>query len=144
MLVDLAIPISIDLEQGETLKFPLSKNFALCATRSGKEIWVFSKKGGKLVHTTDDTGKKLYEDFTGFEPEEVGKVVPVYQKSMVRLGRALNIVYRSDKFSKPGELSDYIHSFETYPIVSVDHLTEPSIVAIRGGRFKIKKEGITG
>jgi len=38
----------------------------------------------------------------------------------------------------------YVHAFRNYPTVSVDNIRNPSIVALRGGRIKIKKEGITG
>jgi hypothetical protein len=144
LLVDLADAKSIDLEGGEQLKFPFGGNFAVCATRSGTELWIVSRKGGKNVRTTDEKGEKLYEAFTGFEHDELGKMIHVHPKNMVKIGRAMNIVYRSDKFSKPGDTSDYIHPFTHYPTVSVDNVKRPSIVALRGGRIKVRKEGITG
>jgi hypothetical protein len=144
LLIDLAIPISIDLESGEQLKFPLSGKYSMAANRSGTEIWIMSKYGSKNVRATDERGEKLYEQFTGFEHDEVAKLVQVSPKSMTRIGRAMNIIYRSDKFSRPGKNSDYVHPFEHYPTVSVDNAKRPSIVALRGGRIKIKKEGITG
>lgn len=143
-LVDLATPISIDIEGGDTLKFPPSGNFALGATRSGTELWIVSKKHAKNVRATDDKGEKLYEAFTGFEHDEVGKLVQIKPKEMKKIGRAMSIVYRSDKFSAEGDYSDYVHPFEHYPTVSVDNLKRPSIVALRGGRIKVRKEGITG
>jgi hypothetical protein len=144
LLVDLADAKSIDLEGGEQLKFPFSGNFAVCATRSGTELWIVSRKKGKNVRTTDEKGEKLYEAFTGFEHDELGKMIHVNPKNMVKIGRAMNIVYRSDKFSRPGDTSDYIHPFTHYPTVSVDNVKRPSIVALRGGRIKVRKEGITG
>lgn len=143
-LIDLAIPISIDLESGEQLKFPLSGKYSMAANRAGTEIWILPKGGAKNVRATDDRGERLYEQFTGFEHDEVAKLVQVSPKSMTRIGRAINIVYRSDKFSKPGNNSDYVHPFEHYPTVSVDNVNRPSIVTLRGGRIKVKKEGITG
>lgn len=144
LLVDLATPVSIDLEGGEQLKFPRGGNFALASNRSGTELWIMSRKGGKNVRAIDDAGEKLYETFTGFEHDDIAKMVQISPKAMVRLGRAMNIVYRSDKFSKPGDTSDYIHPFQHYPTVSVDSASRPSIVALRGGRIKVRKEGITG
>lgn len=144
LLVDLADAKSIDLEGGEQLKFPFSGSFAVCSTRSGTELWIVSRKGGKNVRTTDEKGEKLYESFTGFEHDELGKMIHVNPKNMVKIGRAMNIVYRSDKFSRPGDTSDYIHPFTHYPTVSVDNVKRPSIVALRGGRIKVRKEGITG
>lgn len=143
-LVDLATPISIDLEGGDTLKFPASGKFALGATRSGTELWIVSKKNAKTVKATDDKGEKLYEAFTGFEHDEVGKLVQIKPKQMKKIGRAMSIVYRSDKFSQAGDYSDYVHPFGHYPIVSVDNEKNPSIVALRGGKIKVRKEGITG
>lgn len=144
LLVDLATPVSIDLESGEQLRFPRSGNFALGSNRKGTELWIVSRKGGKNVRAIDDTGEKLYETFTGFEHDDIAKMVQIKPNSMIRLGRAMNIIYRSDKFSKPGNTSDYIHPFKHYPTVSVDNMKRPSIVALRGGRIKVRKEGITG
>lgn len=146
LLIDLAVPISVDLESGEQLKFPLSGKYSMAANRSGTEIWILSKAGSKSVKATDDKGEKLYEAFTGFEHDEVASLVQLsrHPRSMLRIGRAMNIVYRSDKFSKPGNNRDYVHAFEHYPAVSVDNTSHPSIVAIRGGRIRIRKEGITG
>lgn len=143
-LVDLATAISIDIEAGETIKFPVAGNFALCSNRSGTELWIVSKKGSKNIKATDDKGEKLYEDFTGFEHDEVGKLVQYNVKAMKKIGRAMSITYRSDKFSKEGDFSDYVHPFDHYPTVSVDNVKRPSIVALRGGRIKVRKEGITG
>lgn len=144
MLVDLAVAISIDLEGGEMLKFPVRGSYSLCANRAGTEIWIVSTKGAKKVQATDKQGEHLYEKFTGFEHSDVGKMVNVYPKKMTRIGRAMSIVYRSDKFSKPGKTSDYIHAFSQYPTVSVDNTKNPTIVALRGGQIRIKQEGITG
>jgi Mor family transcriptional regulator len=144
LLIDLAVPISVDLESGEQLKFPLRGKYSMAANRAGTEIWILPKGDSKNVRATDDRGEKLYEQFTGFEHDDLAKLVKVSPKSMVRIGRAMNIVYRSDKFARPGNKSDYVHPFEHYPIVSVDNIKHPSIVAIRGGRIKVTKEGITG
>lgn len=144
LLVDLATPVSIDIEGGDQLKFPFAGRYSLAANRSGTELWILSKKGGKNVRTTDEKGEKLYEDFTGFEHDEVGTMVQIAPKSLTKIGRAMNIVYKSDKFSRPGHVSSYIHAFSHYPIVSVDNVNRPTVVALRGGRIKVKKEGITG
>jgi hypothetical protein len=145
-LVDLATAISIDLEGGNEIKFPLRGSFALCSNRSGQELWIISRKGSKKVDTSDvdEKSEKLYESFTGFEHSNVGALVHAPRKQFVRIGRAMNIVYRSDKFSTAGHTSDYVHAFRTYPTVSVDDPKRPQIVALRGGRIRIRKEGITG
>lgn len=144
LLVDLADAKSIDLEGGEQLKFPFRAGFAMCATRSGRELWIVSRKGGKNVRATDKKGEDLYESFTGFEHDDVGRMIQITPKNMIRIGRAMNIVYRSDKFSRSGDTSDYIHAFNAYPTVSVDNVKRPKIVALRGGRIRVTKEGIKG
>jgi hypothetical protein len=146
MLVDIATALSIDLEGGEELKFPIRGDFALCSNGSGSELWIVSRKGSKKIDTSDvdSHAEKLYETFTGFEHDSIGNLVHVRPREFTKIGRAMSIVYRSDKFSKPGKTSDYIHSFRKYPSVSVDDPKRPKIVALRGGQIKIKKEGITG
>lgn len=145
-LVDIATALIIELEGGSELKFPLRGDFALCSNTSGSEIWIVSRKNSKKIDTTDVDSKaeKLYETFTGFEHDKVGKLVHVRPKQFTRIGRAMAIIYRSDKFSSPGKTSDYIHSFRKYPSVSVDDPKRPKLVALRGGNIRIRKEGITG
>jgi hypothetical protein len=145
-LVDLADPISIDLEDGRQLKFPKSGRWAMCSNKSGTEIWILSRSGAKQVRASDEQAEDLYEKFTGYEHDQGNSalMIQVKPKKMTRITRAMNIVYRSDKFSSPGKTSDYIHPFRTYPVVSVDNATKPMIVALRGGQIKVTKEGITG
>lgn len=146
ILVDLADPLTIDLEDGHQLKFPRGGKFALCSNRSGNELWILTRKASKRVKASDEQAETLFEKFTGFEHDQGNDalMVQVSPRQMTQIGRAMNIVYRSDKFSKPGKTSDYIHPFKKYPIVSVDNSNRPSIVALRGGAIKVKEEGITG
>jgi hypothetical protein len=140
LLVDLADARSIELEDGRELSF--RGGFALCANKKGDELWIISRKGGKRVATQDDRAEQLFEKFTGFEAEDTGALVQLPGLSLERIGRAMSIIYRSDKFStKP---SDYIHAFKQYPTVSVDNVNRPRIVALRGGRIKVTAEGIIG
>lgn len=142
LLVDLANARAIELEDGRELKFKLAGKFALCANKKGDELWIMSRKGGKRVATIDQQAENLFEKFTGFEAEDTGALVQLPGLTLERIGRAMSIIYRSDKFStKP---RDYIHAFKTYPTVSVDSLTRPRIVALRGGKIKVTAEGITG
>jgi hypothetical protein len=144
LLVDIADAISVDIEGGKQLKFKRSDKYSLCASRSGSELWIVSRKNAKSVKATDDKGEKLYELFTGFEHNDVGKMVHVFPKKMVRIGRAINVVYRSDKFSQAGKMSDYIHAFQRYPTITVDNVQRPTVIALRGGNIRITKEGIRG
>jgi hypothetical protein len=142
LLVDLADARSIELEDGTELKFPLRGAFALCATKRGDELWIVSRKGGKRVATADTAAETMFEKFTGFEADDIGALVQMPEILLERIGRAMSVVYRSDKFSnKP---SDYIHAFGRYPTVSVDSKTRPRVVALRGGRIRVTAEGIQG
>jgi len=47
LLVDLARPVSIDIEGGDQLKFPVAGRYSLAANRSGTELWILSKKKGR-------------------------------------------------------------------------------------------------
>lgn len=141
-LVDIADAREIELEDGIRLKFPLSGRFALCSSKNGQELWIVSRKGSRKVAAEDKDGAKLFERFTGFEAQDTGSVVRSPKVSMQRIGRAVSIVYRSDKWE--GKNHDYIHLFKTPPTVSVDKKNRPSIVALRGGKIRVKAEGITG
>lgn len=142
LLVDLADARAIELEDGRELQFKLSGKFAMCANKKGDELWILSRKGGRRVATADQKAEKLFEKFTGFEAADTGALVRTTGKPLVRVGRALSIIYRSDKFS--ARKNDYIHTFSRYPTVSVDSITRPRIVALRGGRIRVTAEGITG
>jgi hypothetical protein len=142
LLVDLADARSIELEDGRELRFNLRGGFALCSNKKGNELWILSRRGGKRVATQDGRAETLFERFTGFEAEDTGALVQLPALSLERLGRAMSIIYRSDKFStKP---NDYIHAFKHFPTVSVDNVRRPRIVALRGGRIQVTAEGITG
>ena len=74
-LVDLADPISIDLEDGRQLKFPRGGRWAMCSNKSGTEIWILSRRGAKQVRATDEQAEDLYEKFTGYEHDQ-GNAAP--------------------------------------------------------------------
>jgi len=142
LLVDLADARAIELEDGRELKFKLAGKFALCGNKKGDELWIMSRKGGKRIATADQQAEQLFEKFTGFEAEDTGSLVQLPGLTLERIGRAMSIIYRSDKFATRPR--DYIHAFQKYPTVSVDSLTRPRIVALRGGKIKVTAEGITG
>jgi hypothetical protein len=145
ILVDLADVLSIDLDNGQRLKFPRSGKFALCANKAGTEIWIFTRLYSLRVEASDPKCDDLFEKFTGFESDETGRQIHITEpKKLMSIGKAINIVYRSDKFSAPGKNSDYVHTFKKMPKVTVDNVDNPSIVALRGGAIRIKPEGITG
>lgn len=142
LMVDLADALAIELEDGRELKFPIRGGFALCTTKTGDELWILSRKKGKRVEADDEKAEQLFEKFTGFEADYSGALVQLPALMLERIGRAMSIIYRSDKFAK--KPSDYIHAFASYPTVSADNATRPKIIALRGGKLRVTAEGITG
>lgn len=142
LLVDLAKAKEIELEDGRILKFRAADKYQMCSNKQGNELWIVSKANGRTVAAEDDRAEKLFESFTGFEAENKATMVRFPVKPLERLGRAISIIYRSDKFSI--KESDYIHPFKKYPTVSVDNTKHPTLVALRGGAIRVTAEGIKG
>lgn len=141
-MVDLANARQVELVNGEKLKFNLADNFAMCSNVKGDEIWIVSRKGSKRVSAQNGGWESLFEGFTGFEADDIGDLIRKPSLQLKRVGRAVSIIYRSDKFDNKS--SDYIHGFTDYPTVSVDTEKNPKIVALRGGKIRITPEGIKG
>lgn len=62
----------------------------------------------------------------------------------IQCGRAVHIVYSSNKTKRGGKKTGYIHQFETPPIVWVDRKKNPSVLVLTGGHIRITKDGIEG
>lgn len=95
-----------------------------------------SKKTGRLV----EKARKLFSKFTEFEADR-NHAQDISDRKLEKIGTALFIVYRSDKWS--GRTVDYIHEFEHTTTIHADNKTEPTLLLIRG-KLAVKKEGITG
>lgn len=85
---------------------------------------------------------ELYEDFTDLEMDD--PIVLALPKSpLKRDGRALHIVYESDKWT--GKEVDYIHTFKQEPILHLGGgVKNPKIIALTGGRIRVQPRGIIG
>lgn len=144
LLVDIADARAVELEDGSTLRFALKDRYALCCNRKGDEIWIMSRKRSKRVSAEgqDANAERLYERFTGYEADEVGNLVQFPPITLERVGRAISVKYRSDKFSRNSH--DYLHPFKFYPTVSVDRKKNPRVIALRGGKIQVTTEGIKG
>ena len=85
---------------------------------------------------------KLYENFTDFEMD-VPIVLAMPKSPLKRGGRAVHIVYESDKWT--GKDTDYIHTFKQEPIVHLGGgVKNPKIIALTGGRIRVQPRGIIG
>lgn len=85
---------------------------------------------------------KLYENFTDLEIENPFSI-SIAEPNFKRAGRAVHIVYRSDKWT--GKDTDYIHTFKQPPIVHVSGgVKNPKMIALTGGRIRVQPRGIVG
>jgi hypothetical protein len=82
--------------------------------------------------------------FFGFEPRHIRKIDFKMPRAVAKLGTAVRLDYVSDKFD--GVKRIYWHKFKKPPAVYVLPDTQKNgdnVIIIRG-KFRIKKEGITG
>jgi hypothetical protein len=84
----------------------------------------------------------LYEKFTDWEMGEPC-ALSIPSGPFKICGRAVHIVYRSDKWT--GKNTDYIHTFKHPPIVHVSGgVKNPKMIALTGGRIRVQPRGIVG
>lgn len=106
-------------------------------------LFVYRLKHGRprKVHA-DGTAAHVYEKWSGFEADTERDVsIPVVR--LKKIGRALSIGYRSDKFE--GKLKTYDHPHGAK--VSVYYAKGPrgeKVYAIRGGSLRVTSRGIEG
>lgn len=85
---------------------------------------------------------QLYENFTDLEMD-VPIVLAMPSNPLKRDGRALHIVYESDKWTRKD--TDYIHTFKQEPILHLGgSVKNPKIIALTGGRIRVQPRGIIG
>jgi len=80
----------------------------------------------------------------GRSPTDLGNLT-VADYRMQPYGKALHIVYRSDKFNEKGVTEDYIHSFEAGVRLAVSPSAGgglPMAMLIGGGRLKLTPAGL--
>lgn len=85
---------------------------------------------------------KLYENFSDLEMDDP-IVLTIPENPLKRGGRAVHIVYKSDKWT--GNNIDYIHTFKHEPIVHMSgSVKNPKVIALTGGRIRVQPRGIIG
>lgn len=72
----------------------------------------------RVVNTEFDAAWKRYTQFHSFVPneiEDIGFMLEAFKSSngLCVVGRAVNVVYRSNKWEKDRQWYDYVHDFET-------------------------------
>lgn len=138
-LVEIGRCVEIGFEN-RLWKWTVRDNFILTSSESGKRLFIFARpKTIDKAPAKLDRAKKLYKIFHGRKYDEYLKGTLYALRSKV--GRAIHIVYNSDKF---GPRRDYIHHFDSLPIVWADRSKNPRIVALTGGHIRITARGIEG
>lgn len=118
-------------------------NWIVCASTGGKNLFLFAKPKGAAPAQDGPTirrGQRLFDVFNHRTSEELkrGRVPELKFKGE---DRAVHIIYHSDKF---GSAANYIHEFDTPPIVWVSSKQNPKIIGLTGGKITITDRGIEG
>lgn len=124
-------------------KWTAKEDWIVCSNESGRRLFMFPRPPKKPVKDSTayaKKGEKLYKIFNHRKSDKLlkGKIYDLKRRE----GRAIHIIYRSDKFG--GRASNYIHSFDKPPIVWVNSTKNPKIVALTGGDIRITTRGIEG
>lgn len=124
-------------------KWTAKEDWIVCSNESGKRLFLFPRPPKKPVKDSTayaKKGERLYKIFNHRKSDKLlkGKICDLKRRE----GRAIHIIYRSDKFG--GRASNYIHSFDKPPIVWVNSTKNPKIVALTGGDIRITTRGIEG
>lgn len=93
----------------------------------------------------DGAGVATFVEWHQFEPREaISTDVPGVSDFAARLGTAIGIVYRSDKW-QPGDPLDYEHPFkpsEPPEVWIIGTAEAPRAVLVRGGAFRVTARGL--
>jgi hypothetical protein len=140
-LVELGRLVELGFE-AQLWKWLVSEDWILTSSESGKRLYLFERPGLVVSSPSSmDRGKKLYKRFNHRKHDDYRKGKLRSLRAKAKPGRALHIVYNSDKF---GPKENYIHHFDHPPVVWVDRNKNPRIVALTGGRIRITSRGIEG
>ena len=141
ILVELGSVVELGFE-AQVWKWRVSENWILTSSESGKRLYLFERPETVVsAPARMNRGKRLYKTFNHRKHDDYRKGKIRSLRARAKAGRARHIVYNSDKF---GPKEDYIHHFDTPPLVWVDANKNPRIVALTGGSIRITARGIEG
>ena len=87
-------------------------------------------------------GAKMYERFTAKKADRTYEI-QIPKIKLVKLGRATHIVYRSDKWTKNHDYSNYIHDFKDgVNLFCGPNLKNPSVFLCFGGKLTCTERGL--
>ena len=140
------------IEVDREIKWQKKDGFELYSNTKGNHLWIIktSRKNVDKTKFNDSLSKnrekidkalKLYADWHETDALTGSIMVPP-RGFLFRLGRAVSILYSSDKYS--GKQRRYIHTFDAPPIVWANSTKSPLAILLTGGKISVKNEGITG
>lgn len=133
--------------------FRIKDKVMLFSTTNGKTLYCMAYKALKTSNdefktrvqsnqSQVSTGMNLYEKWHEFEPVS-GSVCKPPKGFLFDAGRCVHIIYTSDKWV--GKKRKYIHTFKSKPKCWVNKKsTAPTLLALTGGKIRVRKDGITG
>lgn len=145
--------LEIEIEQNDaivTFAFPRTKKnrFLLTANEKGTALFIFqdepknvSDNMAKKSQSQISKAAKLFEDWSEYEASFLSGH-SISEKKLKKYGTIKRIKYASEKWTKRTEW--YVHEFKSKPNVFLNDLDEPNFIVVRGGRLKVKPEGIVG
>lgn len=134
-LVDLGYCVEVHFDSGKVWR-PKRKGIRLCATESGRTLWIV---GCSKTIKTSTKDSALYRRWRN-------RAVDSYRKARVRdtvralkkIGRVRSIVYGWT------DQQERIHHFRKRPLATTDNPGKPTFLKISGGNIKTTSRGITG
>ena len=138
--------------QDEIYRWPIRKNVLLYTCPAGTSLFCIQSTAKKVSdqkfknaldqnRVQVNKARKLYRNWHDFDAVS-GSLLSRPRGFLHDCGRATYIIYRSDKWI--GKNRDYIHHFKKPPRVRANKKSQPSLLAITGGKIRVKNEGITG
>ena len=124
---------------GKLMKMSL-KGLTISGDIDKRTVWIWASPARASRRTLAQVprARKLREDWSLLEADEVLEATPRVGKKTTRLGTMRTIGYRSDKWS--GKATDYEHSYSSSPVLE----QSGDVLRIRGGNQRVTPRGITG
>lgn len=98
------------------------------------------RKQKKQKGVANGSSRSIFERFTDRGAANTYQI-DIPRHNLVKCGKAIHFVYRSDKWN-PGKEVDYIHHFDEGVRLWSDNPEDPSIFVCQGGRMTVTERGL--
>jgi len=142
VLVYLGAAVELDCS-GHTYTWKAEEAFIVASDQPGKTIYILAGGRRGRVFSGATVPAKAAELFKRFNYKKADKAtyLPVKISKVIKNGKALHIIYHSDKF---GDSANYIHEFENETEVFVDRKIDPDVIILKNSQLRVTKKGIEG